>query len=70
MQKIKTLEAHLQAAKKLYKGAEVEQLKEQLEEVKEQLAQKAHLLEKVKSLLHKAAAKEKRLLEEVDANFL
>ncbi|XP_048522756.1 centrosomal protein of 290 kDa [Dendroctonus ponderosae] len=69
LQKIQILEAHLQAAKKLSKSrmesAEVEQLKAQLDEVKEQLAQKAHLLEKVKSLLHAAAAKEKRLLEEI-----
>ncbi|KAH1009795.1 hypothetical protein HUJ04_002101 [Dendroctonus ponderosae] len=69
LQKIQTLEAHLQAAKKLSKSrmesAEVEQLKAQLDEVKKQLAQKAHLLEKVKSLLHAAAAKEKRLLEEI-----
>lgn len=43
-------------------------LTDELSRVKEQLDQKSILLDKVKVLLHRAAAKEKSLLEEVNKN--
>lgn len=47
----------------------LETLSQQLNEAKLQLAQKSELLDKVKVLLHRAATKEKALLEEVSTNF-
>lgn len=41
-------------------------LSEELAQVREQLDSKSSLLEKVKVLLHRAAAKEKSLLQEVN----
>lgn len=41
-------------------------LSDELGKVKEELEQKSHLLDKVKVLLHRAAAKEKALLQEVN----
>lgn len=38
---------------------------DELAKVKEELEQKSHLLDKVKVLLHRAATKEKALLQEV-----
>lgn len=46
------------------------ELTDELNKVKEQLDQKSILLDKVKVLLHRAAAKEKSLLQEVNKNNL
>ncbi|CAG9760704.1 unnamed protein product [Ceutorhynchus assimilis] len=68
LQKIKELESQLQSVRKQKSlpGDEMnEHLRKELTEVKEHLAQKTVLLEKVKSLLHAAAAREKQLLQDI-----
>lgn len=66
------LEQELSTAKQAIKSLQnkpvsdtVSALSDELNEVKVQLAQKIELLNKVKVLLHRAAAKEKALMEEV-----
>lgn len=46
----------------------IQALSDELNKVREQLDQKTVLLDKVKVLLHRAAAKEKCLLQEVNKN--
>lgn len=77
IQKIKQLEQELSSSKNLLKSASIMKkpdkgnlvaLTDELNKVKEQLDQKSILLDKVKVLLHRAAAKEKSLLQEVNKN--
>lgn len=69
LQRIKDLESQLQVAKSTQRNQlgndKTDEVRSQLTEVKEQLLQKTQLLDKVKSLLHTAAAREKQLLKEV-----
>lgn len=70
LKRTKELESQLEAGKKARKtGADKfgteQQLRMQLAQVNEQLLQKSHLLDKVKALLHTAAAREKQLFKEV-----
>ncbi|XP_018571875.1 centrosomal protein of 290 kDa [Anoplophora glabripennis] len=67
LQKIGLLERQLanrNEAKNMLKKPD-DALSDELAKVKEELEQKSHLLEKVKVLLHRAAAKEKSLLQEI-----
>lgn len=75
MQKMARLEQELSMANEKMKSVENKPvsnsytaLKEELADIKSQLSQKTLLLDKVKSLLQRAAAKEKTLLEEVSKN--
>ncbi|KAJ8934433.1 hypothetical protein NQ318_017134 [Aromia moschata] len=69
LQKISQLEKELTAARNKAKSVvnndNVVALSDELDGVREQLEQKSHLLDKVKVLLHRAATKEKALLQEI-----
>ncbi|KAK9685125.1 hypothetical protein QE152_g38284 [Popillia japonica] len=66
VQKVARLEDELNTATNKIKNLQAKQnVTAELEDVKTQLAQKTELLDKVKVLLHRAAVKEKTLVEEI-----
>lgn len=66
VQKVARLEEELTTASNKLKNLQTKQTDtSKLDQVRSELAQKTELLDKVKVLLHRAAVKEKSLMEEV-----
>lgn len=66
VQKVARLEEELATASNKLKNLQAKQTDtSELDQVRSELAQKTELLDKVKVLLHRAAVKEKSLMEEV-----